>query len=67
MKTAWLTKIPDCDIHKYTKNTTGVPALYDGPTKVGHHGYMCQECFDEVGYPESTINYKLEVASDVDV
>lgn len=64
MKSVELSRRPDCDIHKYLKQQVGVPALYDGPTTAGHHGYMCQDCMDEVGYPDSSITYKLEVTGE---
>lgn len=60
MKIARLAITPDCDVHRYVKHVSGVPARYDGPTRLGTHGYMCQECFDEVGIPGSSINRRLE-------
>lgn len=38
-------ELPDCDIHKYERNGTIVPALYDGKTKRGPWASMCESCF----------------------
>ena len=43
--TAQVTRIPDCDIHKYDMNTPGVPAKYDAKTKRGPWANMCQPCW----------------------
>lgn len=63
MKTVQLAKIPDCDVHAQIKGVEGIPALYDGPTEFGSHGYMCQDCFNEVGFTGSSITFRLELAN----
>jgi len=41
--------LPECDIHKYELNTTGVTAHYDGKTVKGPWAYMCEGCFTSHG------------------
>lgn len=44
-----VSRIPDCDIHKYELGQTGVPASYDGKTKMGPWANMCEDCFETYG------------------
>ncbi len=46
---AYVAKLPDCDVHKYTKGGTLVPAAYDGKTRQGPWAYMCEACFRTEG------------------
>jgi hypothetical protein len=39
----YVSKLPDCDIHKIERNTI-VPAIYDGKTKSGRWASMCESC-----------------------
>lgn len=48
-KVAKVSKLPECDIHKYRLNKPGVPAHYDGKTKSGPWANMCHPCFVEHG------------------
>lgn len=41
--------LPECDIHKYTLGTPGVPAAYDGKTQMGPWANMCEDCFSQYG------------------
>lgn len=42
-------ELPACDIHKYLKGGTIVPAKYDGMTKEGPWASMCEGCFHTHG------------------
>jgi hypothetical protein len=37
---------PDCDVHKFEKNTPGVEASYDARTHTGQWANVCDECFE---------------------
>lgn len=57
----WDEPMPPCDTHRYNSNPTneeGADGIYDGPTTLGPHGNMCDECFKKFGYPDSTITIK---------
>jgi hypothetical protein len=43
----YVTKLPDCDIHKYIHATPGVPAKYDAKTSTGSWANMCDPCWVE--------------------
>lgn len=45
---AYVRRLPECDIHKYDKDTL-VPAAYDGKTKHGPWASMCEACFTTHG------------------
>lgn len=47
--TAYVTKLPECDVHKFEKATPGVDAAYDGKTIRGPWANMCEECFGTHG------------------
>ena len=47
VKTALVSKLPNCDFCAMEDITE--PAEYDGQTKLGHWGYMCQHHFDQYG------------------
>lgn len=49
--------LPPCDV------CNEFLARFDGPTKLGPHGYMCPACFLAVGYPESSINTRIYVVA----
>lgn len=46
---AYVTQLPDCDIHKSLLDKPGVPAAYDGKTVQGPWANMCEECFGTHG------------------
>lgn len=46
---AYVSSLPDCDIHKYDRATPGVPAKYDGRTRRGPWANMCGPCFEVNG------------------
>lgn len=48
--TATVTRLPECDIHKYDMNTPGVPAAYDAKTKRGPWASMCTPCWEDNRY-----------------
>ena len=71
MKTVKLPELPPCDIcagrvigiEKTPEELArATRAVYDGPTKYGPWGYMCQRHMKSIGYPSSPHNRKLEVA-----
>jgi len=64
MLTARVSKLPECDIHKYLQNVSGVPANYDGRNKLSSSwAYMCTECYDKYGIGLGTgIGQRLVVA-----
>jgi len=46
--TAYVSKLPDCDIHKYNLGVSGVPAEYDAATNHGSQwANMCTPCWEE--------------------
>ena len=45
----YVTKLPECDVHKYERGTPGVEAVYDGKTIRGPWANMCEECFGTHG------------------
>jgi len=47
VKTALVSKLPNCDF--CTAEGVTEPAEYDGKTKRGPWGYMCQQHFDQYG------------------
>jgi hypothetical protein len=53
--TAYVTSLPDCDLHKYGELGTGLQggqtetAHYDGATTFGPWANMCEECFARFG------------------
>ena len=44
-----MTHIPECDICKYDHGKSGVPASYDGKTKMGPWANMCEQHFRQHG------------------
>lgn len=44
-----VSKLPDCDIHRYNLGQAGVEAHYDAKTAFGPWANMCESCFVEVG------------------
>lgn len=42
--TAYVSKLPECDIHHYDHNVLGVPATHDVRTKTGQWANVCDEC-----------------------
>jgi hypothetical protein len=51
---AFVSKLPECDIHHYVLGVVGVTATHDVKTKDGRWGYVCDACFKSHGlyYPE---------------
>lgn len=47
--TAYVSKLPTCDIHELQLGETGVIAEYDGKTKQGPWANMCASCFEAHG------------------
>jgi hypothetical protein len=47
--TAYVSQLPDCDIHKFIKGGAIVPATVDGKTTDGRWANMCDPCFSEWG------------------
>lgn len=43
----------NCDIHKTLKGDATVPATVDGKTVMGPWAYMCNDCLEEFGYPNT--------------
>jgi hypothetical protein len=48
-----------CDFCKLARPLFPRDAVVDGPTKAGPHGYMCEDHFKYFGYPDSSINTKV--------
>jgi hypothetical protein len=44
-----VSRLPECDIHKYDLGVAGVEAAYDGKTTRGPWANMCESCFQANG------------------
>jgi hypothetical protein len=54
---------PECDVCSIDHHRVR-PALYDGKTVHGPWAYMCQECFDLIGFGRGPLGQLLIVADE---
>jgi hypothetical protein len=46
----WIAPVPRCDVCE------SAPGAIDGPTIMGPHANMCEDCFADVGIPSYPFN-----------
>jgi hypothetical protein len=63
MRTVEVAEVPDCDFCEQGMCPGDFEvreAMYDGPTTLGPHAFMCETAYSKWGIPSSSITVRLK-------